>query len=86
MKLDFLLQSGKKHAVLNEKAFSPFAWGACCPIPQQGHSLVLGDGSGIEKLLEIKWQPPLLRTAAAIGVHTKWGLRGSSGLQFRATV
>lgn len=79
MKLDFLLQSGKKHTVLNEKAFSPFAWGACCPIPQQGHSLVLGDGSGIEKVLEKTWQPPLLRTAAAhkVGAEGQLGFGNS---------
>lgn len=79
MKLDFLLQSGKKHTVLNEKAFSPFAWGPRCPIPQHGHSLVLVEGSGIGKVLEQTWQPPLLGAAAAVGAHTNRGAEGPLG-------
>lgn len=84
MKLDFLLQSGKKHTVLNEKAFSPFAWGPRCPIPQHGHSSVLVEGSGIGKVLEKTWQPPLLGAAAAVGAHTNRGLRGHSGLAIQS--
>lgn len=81
MKLDFLLQSSEKHteSVLNEKAFSPFARGTRSPILRRGHSQ-REEGSGVEKVLEKTWQPPLLRAAAAVGAHTNQGLRGHSGL------